>query len=493
MLTINKKVFKALQKANIQYCHWKSNEHLLQGLQGKTDLDILIAKNTADKAKTILQKSGFHYFSGPQSMEYKGLQHWIGMDEQTKKLSHIHLHDYLRIGEKHLKGYILPWEQLILNTATNDPTTNITIADPNLELILLLTRSALKIRCRDYLLALLGQLYFGKNDKREFKWLQQRTNKDQLRKYAQKLLGKKAAKHIINLKPSLLSLTKLRFIIKPRLQSHKQHNLLDATLQSWKRELIWLTHKINQRYFHQPTTTGLSVGKKGKVIACIGTDGSGKSTITSELTKWLSWKFNPIPLYFGSGQGTISLLRLPLKLLASIFTSKSDNISKVYKQERSKTNSPTHTIKKLGLIVWALLLAREKRNKLNKMIKARNRGMIVICDRFPQKNIQYLSDGPLLMDKLKSKSRIMRKLAKWEFKTYDLAFNNAPDLVLRLNVSPKEAIKRKADITLHELQTKSNTLKTLQYAKTTKIVDINANVPLTEVISKAKNTVWKEL
>jgi|ETNmetMinimDraft_2_1059921.scaffolds.fasta_scaffold00502_10 thymidylate kinase len=494
MLTINKKLFKALQKANIQYCHWKSNEHLKAGLQGKTDLDILIAKNTSTSAKTILQKSGFQLFSGPDTMEYKGLEHWIGMDAETKQLSHIHLHDYLRLGQKHLKGYILPWESLLLNTATNDPATNITIADPNLELILLLTRSALKIRCRDYPLFFLGQIYFSKDDKREFNWLQQRSNKEKLRKYAQKVLGKKAAQHIVSLKPSLFSLTKLRRIIKPRLHSHKQHNLIDATLQSWKRELIWITHKINQRYFHQPTTAGLRVGKKGKVIACIGTDGSGKSTITNELTKWLSWKFNPIPIYFGSGQGTISLLRLPLKLLASIFTSNSSgNIEKVYKQEKANSTSPLHAIKKVGLITWALLLAREKRIKLKKMIKARNRGMIIICDRFPQKNIQYLSDGPLLMDHLQSKSSIMKKLARWEFKTYELAFNNAPDLVLRLNVSPNIAVKRKSDITLNELQTKSNTLKTLQYGKSTKIVDIDANMPLQEVINKAKNTLWKEI
>ncbi|MDA1196453.1 MAG: hypothetical protein O2779_00635 [Nanoarchaeota archaeon] len=484
MLTINKKLFKSLQSANIQYCHWKSNEHLLAGLNGKTDLDILIGKNTTKKAKPLLQKAGFQLFQGPQTMEYTGLEHWIGMDQETKKLSHIHLHKYLRLGQKHLKGYILPWESLLLSTATNDPNTNITIANPNLEIILLLTRSALKIRARDYLLWFLGQLYFSKSDKREFFWLKKRTEKEKIRKYAQKLLGKKAAQYISKMKPSLFSLTKLRFQIMPRLNQHKQHQFLDATLQSWKREIIWITHKINQRFFHLATTTGLRVGEKGKVIACIGTDGSGKSTITKELTHWLSWKFNPIPIYFGSGQGTISLLRLPLKLLAKIFTSKSSgNIERAYKGK-----SP---IKKVGLVCWALVLAREKRNKLNKMMKARNKGMIIICDRFPQKNVKYLSDGPLLLNKLKSKSKLMKKLANWEYKTYELAYNNPPDLLIRLNVSPKEAIKRKTDITLNELKEKSKTLKSLEYGSA-KIVDIDADKPLEEVINKVKNTVWKE-
>lgn len=40
MLKISKALFTAWNKEDLLYCHWKSNEHLLPGLDGATDLDV---------------------------------------------------------------------------------------------------------------------------------------------------------------------------------------------------------------------------------------------------------------------------------------------------------------------------------------------------------------------------------------------------------------------------------------------------------------------
>ena len=47
-------------------------------------------------------------------------------------------------------------------------------------------------------------------------------------------------------------------------------------------------------------------------------------------------------------------------------------------------------------VVWALALAVEKRSKMRRARRARNRGMLVLCDRYPQTKILGFNDGPLL-------------------------------------------------------------------------------------------------
>ena len=51
MLTISKDLFTAWNDANLFYCHWKSNEHLLPGLDGTTDLDVLLSRDDKEKGE----------------------------------------------------------------------------------------------------------------------------------------------------------------------------------------------------------------------------------------------------------------------------------------------------------------------------------------------------------------------------------------------------------------------------------------------------------
>lgn len=52
-------LFEEMNQENIMYCHWKSNEHLSEGLTGENDLDILVHKGDTDKFEKIAIKNGF--------------------------------------------------------------------------------------------------------------------------------------------------------------------------------------------------------------------------------------------------------------------------------------------------------------------------------------------------------------------------------------------------------------------------------------------------
>ena len=58
MLAISKKLFDSWND-NVLYCHWKSNEHLEDGLDGKTDLDVLVSAEDKEKGRDILNNLSF--------------------------------------------------------------------------------------------------------------------------------------------------------------------------------------------------------------------------------------------------------------------------------------------------------------------------------------------------------------------------------------------------------------------------------------------------
>jgi len=50
------KLFHSLNNIGINYCHWKSNAHLHDALNGNTDLDILVELNDKYKFEGILKE-----------------------------------------------------------------------------------------------------------------------------------------------------------------------------------------------------------------------------------------------------------------------------------------------------------------------------------------------------------------------------------------------------------------------------------------------------
>ena len=51
MLEVCKHLFNQWNDQGIRYCHWKSNEHLMEGLDGETDLDIYVYPTDKEKAE----------------------------------------------------------------------------------------------------------------------------------------------------------------------------------------------------------------------------------------------------------------------------------------------------------------------------------------------------------------------------------------------------------------------------------------------------------
>ena len=150
------------------------------------------------------------------------------------------------------------------------------------------------------------------------------------------------------------------------------------------------------------------------------------------------------------------------------------------------------------LRVWlttlrVLLIARERQRNLVVARQARNRGVVVIADRYPQTQFLDMMDSPHLSQWLHHPNKILRVFAAWETSVYESAATPAPDLVIKLCVDPQVAHQRKGDQTIPSLTRRCQIVRDLAYPSATTSVAIDANLPLDHVLVEAKRAIWNLL
>jgi thymidylate kinase len=530
----------ALHAADIAYCHWKSNEHLRAALAGDTDLDLLVDRRSAPALGLILAETGFKRFDVQPGHGYSGIEDYLALDLATGRLVHLHLHYQLTVGEPYLKGYHLPWEELVLETRILDQHAGVYVADPHLEFVLLAVRAAMKLRLRDFVLALLGGRYLRGGTLREIRWLAERVEAERLLEVGRLLVGGGAARRLPGLASSSGSAWQIhafRRRIVPNLKGYRTYGPLTGRWLRWRRELRALWGRFRRRYLNAYPPAKRTVARGGAIIALIGADGSGKSTVTREVTRWLGWKVDLLPIYLGSGSGPVSHLRRPLLIYGAL---RSLRLRGVGRRRRGRVPSPegqypnpkglhgvteskqpvqevstpspkvespgaeaTPSIPRRGTrsrlarriwqVLWGWTLYREKRARLERARRARGRGRVVICDRYPQDQVMGFNDGPLLSSWLEHPSRILRVLALREAEAYRAAGTYPPDLVIRLVVAPEIAWRRKPERSLASLRERTEAIRALRFPPRTRVVEVDASQPLDRVLLEVKRAIWESL
>jgi hypothetical protein len=479
----------------IRYCHFKSNMHVEAGIDGETDLDILVDRRQYADTTSLLVQSGFKRFLPKLPSSYPAVEDWIGFDENHGKLFHLHLHWEMTAGEPNLKGYRIPWENEILSSRQFNEQYQIYVSMPEIELLLLLVRASLKHRSRDTLLSFFGKAYPDANGdiQKEFTWLQARIDHIKLEKLSKSLLPEQASTHIAALSinaaidPNHFQL--LAKLIKKHFAAYRSYSFICRYLSRWTRELYAkISQKLNKKCgLHiirrrVPTTGGL-------MIAFIGVDGSGKSTQVKEMVQWLGWKVDVCRIYFGSGDGPVSLPRKPLVYLQGLRTNKEP-------QRASGSQHKKEPVKRglAGMLFhfsWATTLAFEKKQRIRQAVRLRNRGMIVICDRYPQQQVMGFNDGPLLGE-WRSSGGISGLLARYEASVFDMIDCIAPDMIFKLNLDADSSATRKPDTHPDMIQKKIDAVAALDFPKSM-VVEIDTRQSLLATGLAIKQHIWNAL
>lgn len=210
------------------------------------------------------------------------------------------------------------------------------------------------------------------------------------------------------------------------------------------------------------------------VIAVIGADGSGKSTLTADIIKSLQPR-GPVQRYYlglVSGEMGDKIKQLPLigVRLEAHLARKAQRA-----QDRQHKLPGTGT----GLIMYVLSLWR--RHRFKRLIALSRQGVTVITDRYPQAEIPgFRYDGPALPGS-GSESGLIRWLAAREQMLYEWMASHRPTLVIRLNIDAETAAARKPDHDLAELQDKIAVAPRLRF-NGARIVDVDASQPYAQVL-----------
>ncbi len=496
-LDVLRRLFDRLHAEDIRYCHWKSNEHLSQSFTGQTDVDVLFDRRAIVPLTRLLGEVGFKRFVVQPGRGYPGIEDYVGFDASTGALTHLHVHYQLTLGEKFLKGHRLPWEERYLSSRVWDSEFEIYVADPHLEVIALLVRAVMKLRLRDSVKETLGSPYITGGMRRELSWLAARVSGDRLLEVARDLVGEPAARLLPELvagdRPSVRRLRAFGRRIAPSLDEYRLHRTNAAALQMMRRELGVVWWKVRNWYLDAPTRSTRTAPQGGLTVAFLGADGAGKSTVTGAIADWLSREMAVVTTYGGSGKGSASLPRRAMQEVAAVLRRllKARRVAPTSRSPRTEAAGDPRTSRPtLPRLAWILSLSRERLRRARAARRAKGLGMIVLSDRFPQDQFPGWNDGPRLSRWIDKGPWPVRRAARRERAAFAAVSLSPPDLVVKLHVSPAVAAARKPETPADQVQRGVELLRLLRFPATTRVVDLNAEAPLQDVVLRAKQAVW---
>lgn len=482
-------VLNDFDRHDITYIYWKSSNRIYRGLTGEGDLDLLVVNRDQHRAQAILLERGFKSFPAVAYRDHPSVSSYLGHDEPSGRIVHVHLHVRLIAGASLLKNYHLPWEEALARRAIVRPELPIRLLDPVDEALLLIVRACLELRRSD-------PVVFRNWDAMTRKFaldraeLADRIPRAALRRRAAELLGGDLADMVADSlfsQPALEHQRHLRRHIRRHFAPHRLYNDLEAGLRGLARAAHLVAGYLNKRFLWAPRPWSRRAPGGGHVVAVIGVDGSGKSTIVATIREWLDQEMDVIPIYFGTGAGRPSLILWPLKLMVPLITPLFKTKPKGSSHGKISDRPPSRLYSAL-LAIWATAASIEKRIKLSAAHRGARRGLVVVTDRYPQNQIAGFNEGPL-MPRL---TGVPLWLRRFEAKAYSLAERLPPDIVIKLVVPPEVCARREPDMDPAVITQRIAAIPRLAFSGA-RVVSIDAQQPLADVIRAVKKEVWRIL
>ncbi len=482
-------VLTYLNRQEISYCYWKSSERLPSSLHGESDVDLLVALKDLHRLELTLIGRDFKRIETLANRDHPSISSFLSFDETSGQLIHLHVHFRLILGEPLLKNYRVPWEEELLARAVFHPKFPIRMLEPVSEALLLTVRMALELSPLDPV-----TLKNLRTVQRKFaldrEKLSQRVDIEELRLLSERLLGEDAAGlpgEILFSGNSPGQGSDAMRRLKRHLAPFRIYNSVEGRLRALVRAIHWAAGSLNKKVLHLPRPWSRRVPGGGRVVSLIGVDGSGKSTAVKAIRAWLNNEVDVMPVYFGTGDGRPSLLLLPLKLALPLVTRLMGAKPKGSSHGKVSDRGPGLVYSVL-LMIWATVLAIEKRGKLLDARRGAERGLLVLTDRYPQDEISDFNDGPLL-PRLNKAPHWMRR---FEANAYALARRLPPDLVLKLIVTPETAARREPDMKPALIERRIESVRRLTFVGAPSVL-IDAEQPLERVILAIKQEIWRIL
>lgn len=256
-------------------------------------------------------------------------------------------------------------------------------------------------------------------------------------------------------------------------------------------------YKLNRLY--ERVLSGRALSRRGPstgglAVVIIAPDGLGKSTQMARLYKSFSRKFNATTEYLGTGDGSGWALR---RLIRSLYNRKIGE-GRPAKNAKTALGAPKFARKSDTLVtaslraLWGLMIALERYQTVRRVMKARNRGFIVICDRWPQSMEAGRMDGPVDLG-ARATHPALRPLVRMETALYARIDRMPADLMIHMVADHAVSAARKpGEIKKTAYEARLDLMCRLRAADP-RIVVIDASQDIGSVTSDIFTYIWQRL
>ncbi len=477
-------LFDELNVQGIRYCHWKSTHGLPKALGGATDLDLLVDRSHSRRFKQLLYRLDFKPALSHPRRQFPAIEDYLGFDEETGGLAHLHIHYRVVLGEEFVKNYDLPLERCLLDNTRME--LGLRVPAPELEIIVLALRTLLKHSHGGGI---------SPSTRAEFAYLLGQATSEQV--------AGALTEHAGFITPGLVT------GVLSALESPMPSEVLDRLAHQARRELApyqrhsrWRARAISyqaalaQRWPFSALYRRLLAGRdKRKIpiagglgIAFVGADGAGKSTIVHAIGKWLSWRLNVQTFYMGTSRPspTTRAVRGAAQVLALAHAG-----CRRLTGEASRASRLAGRLRRAAEYLRCLADARDRRARYLAGRRAVARGSIVVYDRYPLEAIRITGramDGPRIaalgnvyMNPLAA------AMARLEARIYLSIL--PPEHVFALRVSPAVSQARKPEHDSARIAAKSQAIVEMA-REGLRVTEIDADQPLDQVLLQIKTAIW---
>lgn len=487
MLQVIGELASQLNSEGIRYCHWKSNWALADSVRGDADLDMLVHRDDAARFRVIAERLGFSSVVDSANAPFPAVEHYYALDADSGGIAHVHAYYKIVTGQSLVKNYRLPVEEMLLKNTRLDAAA-LQIPDKAAELILFTIRMLVKHTSPLELALLLRQF---KKVQVEAEWLLEdlapETAKDLLAESIPQLSPEtfEAGVDALRRPSSLATRVALGFRVRRELRGYARHGAAFILLVEAQKFLDLLFHRL------RGSKKGLTPLTGGAVIAFVGSEASGKSTMLEEIGSWLGKNYTLDRVHAGKPPGTLATM-LPNMFVPLMRRVAPASRSTVLEADLERTDSPSSVSALFAL--RAVSLAYDRRALLRKAHAHAANGRIVLCDRYPSRAGQV--DGPQLGAVLSESNAApwIRWLARSEARLY--AAIPRPDLVIYLTAPLETTLARNAgrDKTEPEAYVRRRHARSLDMRfEGVPVVRVNTDRSLLETVLAVKQAVWSAL
>ena len=491
MLNKLQQLIEQLHTHAIRYCHWKSNSSLALVITGETDVDLLIHRSDGDAFRSIMSELKFRPAGIQGDVPFPAVAHYFALDAETGVFLHVHAYYRIITGESLSKNLHLPLEDMLLRNLREE--SSIPVPAKSAELVVFTIRMMLK---HTSLVELFMLARDWKGVRREIAWLlEAKPTEETLQLVADWLptvephLFSECIEALKRPAP-LLHRISLGLRLRSQLRIYARHSLLRAGLSGIQKFCLMAYGRLT----HSKRSMTLESG--GAVIAFVGPEATGKSTLLGEVRHWLGEHFVVDQIHAGKPKST-ALTFLPNVLVPMLRSALPGyRPSKVATRQNSaekEQNAPK--VFPIISAIRSVFLAYDRRALLSRAFARAANGSLVLCDRYPSMT-KGAPDGPQLQQFPIDPKRypIQYRLARIEKRLYQEI--PAPDMVISLCVPVEVALLRNKNRGKEEpedyVRFRHSLASNLEYGNAP-VCSVNTDQALETTVLEVKKNIWGNL